>query len=154
MKTSIRAVFIILFIACLPLTSAAQESGDRFSDQFTRHFDSASMRILSLAEAMPEEYYSWRPGEEVMSFAEVCMHITRYNYYYPVVTLGYPVPEGIDLDNLESVTGKETILEELERSIEYVRDVVGDIPEAGFNEPAQLYGREVTVQAVFMQLIT
>lgn len=143
----------MFFIVSMPLVSQAQ-ADDHFKDQLNRHFESASMRIQSLAEAMPEEHYSWRPGEEVMSFAEVCMHIARYNYYYPVESLGFPAPEGIDPDQMEAVTDKETIIEELTRSIEYVKKALSEIPASGFHEPAQLYGQDVTVQAVFMQLIT
>lgn len=154
MKTFTNTILTIFIIASMPLSSYAQETEDHFRDQFTRHFDYASMRIQSLAEAMPEELYSWRPGEEVMSFAEVCMHMARYNYYYPVETLGFPAPEGIEMDQMESISDKETIVKELERSIEYVKNIMKEIPPVRFTEPAQLYGRDVTVQAVFMQLIT
>jgi uncharacterized damage-inducible protein DinB len=149
------SLFTIYFLLIsTPITDQIPEPDDHFRDQFNRHFNYASMRILSLAEEMPEEYYNWRPGDGVMSFSEVCMHIARYNYYYPVVTLGLPEPEGINLDQMESITDKETILTELERSIEYVRAIMEDITSEELNEPAQLYGWDVTVQAVYMQLIT
>lgn len=154
MKEFINVSFALLFIVSLPLVVQAQTPDDSFRDQFNRHFDYASMRIQSLAEAMPEEHFSWAPGEDVMSFAEVCMHIAHYNYLYPVETLGYPAPEGIDLDQMESISDKETIVEELRRSIEYVKKTMEDISDEEFNKPAQLYGQDVTVQAVFMQLIT
>jgi len=154
MKAFISLVTIFFFLSSITVTDHDMEPDDHFKDQFNRHFNYASMRILSLAEEMPEEYFTWRPGDGVMSFSEVCMHIARYNYYYPVVTLGYPAPEDIDLEMMESVTDKEIILTELERSIEYIRNIMEDITVEELNKPAQLYGRDVTVQAVYMQLIT
>lgn len=154
MKSISRALFALILVTCIIQPLFAGESNDTFRDQFNRHFNYDAMRIVSLAEEMPEELYSWRPGEDVMSFAEVCMHIARYNYYYPVVTLGYPAPEGVELDTMELITDKERILEELEASIAYVREVIEALPEEEFSEPAQLYGQKVSVQAVFMQLIT
>lgn len=147
-------ILTTLIIISTPLPSFSQQASDRFSDQFNRHFNYASMRIQSIAEEMPQEYYTWRPGEGVMSFAEVCMHIARYNYYYLVVTLDYPGPDNIDLDNMESITDKDTIVSELERSIEYVKNMMVETPDDKLNEPAALYGMDVTVQAVLMQLIT
>jgi len=154
MKAFLNFILITFIMISIPLASQEQGSDDHFRDQFNRHFDYASMRIQSLAEEMPEELYTWRPAEGVMSFAEVTMHIARYNYYYPVETLGFTPPEGIDMDQMESVTDKETIVEELGRSIEYVKQIMEEIPDARFDEPAQLYGRDVTLQAVFLQLIT
>lgn len=154
MKTVIHSVIALFILQIAATDTQTIKSNDNFRDQFNRQFNYASMRILSLAEEMPEEYYTWRPGDGVMSFSEVCMHIARYNYYYPVVTLGIPAPEGIDLDEMESISDKEIILNELERSIEYIRNIMENITEEELNEPAHLYGQNVTVQAVYMQLIT
>jgi uncharacterized damage-inducible protein DinB len=154
MKTVTHSVIALFILQIAATDTQTIKSNDHFRDQFNRQFNYASMRILSLAEEMPEEYYTWRPGDGVMSFSEVCMHIARYNYYYPVVTLGIPAPEGIDLDEMESISDKEIILNELERSIEYIRNIMGNITEEELNEPANLYGQNVTVQAVYMQLIT
>ncbi len=37
-------------------------------------------QIVQLAEAFPQEKYSWRPAEGVRSTSEVLMHIARANY--------------------------------------------------------------------------
>jgi uncharacterized damage-inducible protein DinB len=38
-------------------------------------------RLMQLAEAMPEESYSWTPGEGVRSVGEVYVHVAQSNYY-------------------------------------------------------------------------
>lgn len=130
----------------------AQESNN-FKDQFKRHFDYAS-RVLSLAKAMPAEKYSWQPEDEVMSVEEVYTHIARYNFYYLENSLGIPAPEDVDVENIESITGKENVVQTLERSIEHVKEAIKEMPISKLKEETQMYGNTVNGQAVLMQLIT
>lgn len=142
-----------LMMALSAQTIQAQESGNNFKSQFLQHFDRAS-RVLSLAEAMPAKTYSWRPEEGVFSVEEVYSHIARYNFYYPEQSLGIPAPNDVDVDNIESITGKEEVLAILERSIEHVKEHIGAMPDSELQEQTELYGRTVNGQAVLMQLIT
>lgn len=145
---------ICLFTLLLhPSQATSQETDDNFRNQFNRHFDYAS-RVLSLARAMPAGIYSWRPDEGVSSVEEVYTHIARYNYYYLESSLGIPAPDGVDLESIESVTGKENVLTVLERSVDHVKAAVKQMPDSKFSEPAELYGRTVTGQAVLLQLLT
>jgi len=134
-------------------TILAQESGNNFKNQFNQHFNYAS-RVLSLAEAMPADIYSWRPDEGVFSVEEVYTHIARYNYYYLEESLGIPAPDNVDVENLESITGKDEVLEILERSIEFVDEQIGAMPDSKLLDETELYGNTVNGQAVLMQLIT
>lgn len=142
----------VLILALSAQTIQAQDTND-FKNQFLQHFDRAS-RVLALAEAMPAETYSWRPGEGVFSVERVFTHIARYNFYYLEESLGIPAPDGVDVDNMESITGKERVLEVLERSIEHVNEHIGAMPGSQLQEETEMYGRTVNGQAVLMQLIT
>lgn len=153
MKTYAITLSVLLLGIAGATPAVAQESGDDFRSQFTRHFNYAS-RVLQLARAMPADTYTWRPGEGVSSVQEVYAHIAAYNFQYPANSLGVPVPEDVDLDGIESITGKEAVVAILERSIEHVKSAVEQMPDSRFSEPAQLYGRTVTGQAVLLQLIT
>jgi uncharacterized damage-inducible protein DinB len=133
-------------------TILAQDSNN-FKSQFNQHFNYAS-RVLSLAEVMPADLYSWRPEESVFSVEEVYTHIARYNFYYLEESLGIPAPDDVDVDNIESITGKEEVLEILERSIEHVSEHIGAMPDSKLQEETEMYGRTVNGQAVLMQLIT
>ncbi|MDX1617724.1 MAG: DinB family protein [Balneolaceae bacterium] len=154
-KHSVTAVSaaLILLITATPSLLFAQDAGDPFRQQFNRHFEYAS-RVLSLAEAMPAGTYSWRPMEEVSSVGEVYTHIARYNYYYLDSSLGIPAPEGVDVESIESITGKEKIVDILRRSFDHVRRAVENMPDSAFREEAELYGRTVNGQAVLLQLLT
>lgn len=154
MKTRTLFIFpLMLLIVAGVQPTRAQESGDDFRSQFNRHFNYAS-RVLQLAKAMPADSYTWRPGEGVSSVQEVFTHIAAYNFQYPANSLGVPVPDDVDVDEIESITGKEAVVAILERSIEHVKEAVEQMSDSRFSEPAQLYGRTVTGQAVLLQLIT
>lgn len=148
------SIILSLIVWALAMqTTQAQESGNDFRNQFSQHFEYAS-RVLSLAKAMPAEKYSWRPEEGVSSVEELYTHIARYNFYYLQNSFDIPVPDDVDVDNIESITGKEEVVEILERSIEYVKEEVEAMEESKLEEQTELYGRTVNGQAVLMQLIT
>ncbi|WP_441000035.1 DinB family protein [Fodinibius sp. SL11] len=152
MKKRIGVCLLVLMIMLGIQPLQAQETNN-FKNQFSRHFDYAS-RVLSLAKAMPAELYSWRPSEEVMSVEEVYTHIARYNYYYLDENLGIPAPDDVNIDNIESITGKEEVVDILERSIAHVKNAIKEMPDSKLQEETQLYGNAVNGQAVLMQLIT
>lgn len=133
--------------------SFLQAQSNNFKEQFSGHFDYAS-RVLSLAETMPAEKYSWRPEEDVFSVERVYTHIARYNYYYLESSLGIPAPDDVDVENIESITGKENVVDILERSIQHVKQSIENMDESKLSEDMQMYGRTVNGQAVLMQLIT
>lgn len=154
MKKLINISFAIVFsFVFLIQPLQAQKASNNFKNQFTKHFEYAS-RVLSLAKEMPAEKFSWRPEEGVSSVEEVYTHIARYNFYYPKNSLGIPAPDDVDIENIESITGKEEVVEILERSIEHVKESVQKMPESKLQEETELYGRTVNGQAVLMQLIT
>lgn len=153
MKPLFSVILSFVLLASAVQIIQAQESGNAFKTQFSQHFDYAS-RVLSLAKAMPAETYSWRPEEGVSSVEEVYTHIARYNFYYLQNSLGIPVPDDVDVENIESITGKEEVVEILERSIVYVKEHLEAMAESKLGEQTELYGRTVNGQAVLMQLIT
>lgn len=145
------SILVLAFVGLVPLH--AQEANNNFKNQFEQQFNYAS-RVLQLAEAMPADKYDWRPSEGVMSVEEVYTHIARYNYLYLVNNLGASLPDGVDLENMESITGKENVVKVLEQSTEFVQTVVEEMPDAKLSESTELYGRTVNGQAVLMQLVT
>jgi uncharacterized damage-inducible protein DinB len=110
-------------------------------------------KIVALAEAMPASTYTWSPGPGVMEVGHVYMHIARYNYLYPTQNLGTPLPEGIDLDRMESVRDKGEVLAVLEKSRDWVVESVGAMSAEKLERTTELYGREVDGWAVLVQLL-
>lgn len=146
----------LLLLLLMPASAAAQPA-EGFGGEFLRDFDTAARKFVSLAEAMPEGTYEWRPMEGVASPAEVFVHVARYNYLYPESSLDVAAPEGIDTETMEETfpaRGKAAIVEELHRSMAHVRDVVSAMDASELDAPTRLYGRDVAVRAVLLQLLT
>lgn len=163
-STRIRAIGLLALALALGAgasgaPAAAQEpagpgsSPEDYRDEFLRHFEQSSQKMVMLSEAMPPETYDWSPGEGVYSVARVYAHIARYNYLYLAENLGIPAPEGVDWQDLESLTGKAAVRDALLASIEHVRGAVSAMDEAALTRTVRLYGRDVPGWAVLFQLV-
>ena len=149
-----RCLFALVIVATLVLAPAvhAQHPPADLRDGFKGRYQYAAQRLVALAKAIPEDQFSWSPGEGVMSVERVFMHIIHYNYYYPASSLGVAAPEGIDVPNLESLTGKAVVLEHLQPSLDHVRAVLGQMSADDLSQGVELYGRHTEAWNVFMQL--
>lgn len=144
---------LLLSVTLSDATCQNSSPDHNFREQYIRHVQYAS-RVLDLAKAMPAEKYSWRPDEGVMSVEEVYTHIARYNYLYPATSLDIPAPDDVDMENMESITGKDRVVAVLEASINHLMNAVKEMPVEKLHKSTQLYGRTVNGQAVLMQHIT
>ena len=140
----------LVFVCTLPVS--AQEAPGGLEEAFLGRYNYAANRLVRLAEALPEDVYSWKPNETGMTVEHVFMHIVRYNYAYPERNLGIASPADIDLDKLESMTGKETVLEYLKPSLDYARATLVEMPEEDRTKIVELYGNDTQAWNVFLQL--
>lgn len=115
-----------------------------------RQLEQAKVKLLDLAKAIPQEKYSWRPGEGVNSIGEVYAHVAVANFALPRA-LGILPPAGIEAE-LEKITDKAQVISRLNESFDYVRQIILDTPDADLDKAAKLYGRETTVRDVFLAL--
>ena len=126
-----RSPILVLALLCLfltPETVVAQDS-ESFQETFLRQFNSSARKFMALAEAMPAEAYNWSPGDGVMSLENIYMHITHYNYNYLHTYLGADLPDGIDLDALEEIKGKDDVMKHMKASMDYVREMTKEISQ-------------------------
>ncbi|SMO67237.1 DinB family protein [Gracilimonas mengyeensis] len=135
------------------LATAQSEPGD-FKEAFLGQFTYTTNRLVSLAEAMPADSYTWSPDGEAMPVAQVYMHIARYNFLYPQSSLGIEVPEDIDLDDMEELADKEVVIEHLKQSVEHIKEHIGAMTASELQAETELYGRTVPGWQVLFQLQT
>jgi uncharacterized damage-inducible protein DinB len=151
MKRSSRLVTVAILVGAH--SALAQSTPLDYRDEFADHFDRSAQKLVMLSKSIPANLYTWSPGEDVMSIAQVYMHIARYNYLYLEESLGIDAPLGVDWQNFESIRDKATVVKLLEQSIEHVRASVNDMGEAELTQPSMLYGRRVAGWAVLFQLL-
>jgi len=126
---------------------AASPAGAR--DEATRLFDDAGSKLVQLAEAIPAEKYTWRPGEGVRSVSEAFLHVAAGNFNIPN-RIGTPRPEGLDIRGLEkSTTDKAKVIELLKQSVEHVKKAYTNVSDADLEKTAQWFGgRQATYREI------
>ena len=134
----------VLMLLALPATAFAQDALDKKSaDHLRREFlaDLATMhdKVVSLAQAIPEDKYSWRPSTGVRSISEVLMHIASEWYLWTPHSIGAReatiVADGPPAaQRLEKVTAKAEVLNHLETSWKFSKAAIDGA------DPAKLTG--------------
>ncbi|HEY3202324.1 MAG TPA: DinB family protein [Thermoanaerobaculia bacterium] len=112
--------------------------------------DDVGKKIVDLAQAVPAEKYGWRPAEGVRSVSEVYMHIAGANYFLPSF-MGGKLPEGFSRDSEKKVTEKAQVVDWLKKSLDNVRTVVSNTPDADLDKKVKVFGgREMTERGLIM----
>jgi len=130
---------------------AAPTSGYRA--EFLEEVAYYEQRYTKLAEAMPAEKYSWRPGEGVRSVGEVFIHIVQANYGV-AKTLGAAFPQGVDPKALSAMaTDKTKTVQALKDSFAHFRQAILALGDGDADKPIKMFGRQTTTRGAFI-LIT
>ena len=111
-----------------------------------------SRQLVTLAEAIPQDKYGWRPAAGVRSTSEVLMHITIANFGLLAQT-GQHMPSELKPAMEKSVTDKERVISWLKRSLEAVKTAHAKEPPADLNRKVDVLGRTATVEGMYLRII-
>lgn len=112
-----------------------------------------SRQVVALADAIPAEKYSWRPGPGVRSTSEVLMHIAIDNFYLLSVTGPKMPPDLTSNDQEKTVTDKAEVISWLKRSFEAVRVAHASIKPADLTRKVKIFDRPATVDGMYPRII-
>jgi uncharacterized damage-inducible protein DinB len=140
------SLFPLALLFVVPAISAdAQDVLDKKAASHLRveymsDLDTVHAKIRALAEAIPEDKYSWRPAPGVRSVSEVLMHVAGEWYFWVPRSIGKDAPADFGpsdakLANLEKVAKKTDVLSELDKSWAHAKAQVNAA------DPATLTGR-------------
>jgi uncharacterized damage-inducible protein DinB len=91
--------------------------------------------IVSLAQAMPAEKYTWRPAEGVRSVSEVYLHMAAGNFGLTAVAGAPPFP-GFKFQGFEKSTAdKAKVVELLNQSFDYAETSISNMSDADLLKP-------------------
>ncbi len=130
--------------------AAAPTSGARA--EFLAEVAFYEQRFARLAQAMPAEKYTWRPGEGVRSIGEVYNHIVAANYGL-ARALGTPPPAGFDPKAImANAADKPKTVQGLKDSFAYFRQAVLSLSDADLDKPLKLFGQQTTYRGAFIMI--
>lgn len=145
---------------------AAQPAGSLFAptadpndgiwDGYDGEWRYASRQLVELADAIPAEKYSWRPGPGVRSVSEVFMHIALANFYLLSAT-GPKVPGELDDPanaNVERTTvAKPQVIAFLKRSLTAVANAHAQLPPGDGSRKVLIEGHPSTVDGMYLRIL-
>jgi uncharacterized damage-inducible protein DinB len=122
-------------------------------------FGEMEEHVLALAKAVPEEKYSWRPGEGVRSFREVFLHIAYANRLILSISNGAP-PDEVQKQIAEQVKGeaeplsKDQVIQKLTEGFATVRQALENARPQSLSRDVQFFGTPTTRRGVLASLDT
>ena len=132
-------------------SQAAPSSG--YKAEFLAEIAYYEQRYVQLAEAMPAEKYTWRPGEGVRSVGEVFTHIVAANYGL-AKALGTAPPAGLDMKGIQGLsTDKAKTVQALKDSFAHFRSAILALGDGDADKAQKMFGRDTTLRGSFI-LIT
>ncbi len=109
-------------------------------------------QIGSLTNAFSEDQYSWRPAEGIRSVSEAILHTAQANYFL-ASKLGFMPPEDVDLMSMEKITGKDKVIETLNKSFVFVLDKLGQINPDDYGKEVDLGFTKLNTLATMMVVL-
>jgi uncharacterized damage-inducible protein DinB len=157
MKTQL---LLTVLIALLLLSTTGMQAQDKPDESITgirkeilNDFKELEQKLTELADAVPQEKYSWRPSEGVRSISEVYVHIADANFMFPKF-FGAKPQEGLEKDMEKTVTDKGKVLAILKQSFSYLHDAVTNLSDDDLDKPATMFGQKTTVRNVLLTIAT
>ncbi|HKR66688.1 MAG TPA: DinB family protein [Thermoanaerobaculia bacterium] len=121
-----------------------------FNAEFVANLDEVQEKIITLAEATPQEAFAWRPASGVRSISEVYMHIAGGNYFLATFVGVKPPKMADDLE--KTVTKKADVIAELKRSFEHLRKAA--LSAKDLEHPVKMFGNQTTYRGVLMTMLS
>ena len=156
MKKLIAAILIGLMGLAGARGAQAQAKADDPLEGVWQGYDGelrhAERQLLALAEATPQDKFTWRPAPGVRSTREVYMHIATANFYLLSITgPKYPddMKEGIDT----SVTSKAEVIKWLKRSFGAVKQAHLAVKPEDLKRKVTVAKREATVDGMYLRIL-
>lgn len=148
MKRLLLIAAIVPFLLGARVQPAAKAPANpSYRTEFLAGLDDVGTKLIQLAEAVPADKYSWRPGTGIRSISEVFTHVAGSNYFL-LTFLGKPAPSDLPAD-MEKITEKARVVAELKKSIEHLRATAKTMNEAELERAVKLFGNNTTQRGVY-----
>lgn len=161
MKKIITISGLILLVTSVAVAQCAMQMSAKsdaapsgFKANYFEALDHLEKETVALAEAAPQEKYSWRPGEGVRSVGEVFMHMAAGNYSYARMA-GATIPSDVNPREFEkSANDKAKTVAQLKQSFAFLRQTAQNLSDSDLNKPVKVYGKDSNIMNVLLISVT
>ncbi len=146
-----KAAAAVASVAAATLDASAAQAAAAAKADFLMLYDGVAKKIHDLGSAIPEDKYTWRPGEGVRSVGEVLNHLSGTSYLFGKVA-GAAVPAGApaDMEKGPDAKTKADILAKLSEAIAYGRANAEAVTPEQLGKTVDFFGNKMSVRAVYM----
>ena len=145
-----KAILVLLLIAATPVFG--QKAPEGIWQGYDGEWKHVSQQLVDLAEATPQDKFSWRPAPGVRSTSEVYMHIADANFYLLSVT-GPKMPADLKEEMEKSVTSKADVINWLKRSLDAVKQAHASVTPKDLERKVHIADRDATVDGMYLRII-
>jgi uncharacterized damage-inducible protein DinB len=147
-----KAVLLVMILGAIAVP-AQQDPLEGVWQGYDGEWLHVSRQLVALAEVIPPEKYSWRPGPGVRSTSEVIMHIAIANFGLLNAT-GPKMPADLTSPDMEkTVTAKAEVINWLKRSLEAVKVAHAGVKASDLTRKVKIGDREATVDGMYLRII-
>jgi uncharacterized damage-inducible protein DinB len=146
-----KLVVLALILLCTQ-PALAQKAPEGLWQGYDGEWLHVTQQLVALAEATPEEKFSWRPAPGVRSTSEVYMHIVLANFYLLRVT-GPEMPAELKPELEKSVTSKAEVIHWLKRSLDAVKQAHLEMKPKDLQRKVHIADRYATVDGMYLRII-
>lgn len=139
------AAVALAVMAAAPL--AAQQAPAGVRGEILTQFNEAAGKLEQLAEAIPQDKFTWRPAAGVRSVSEVFLHVAGSNDFM-MAAAGVPSPAQGENDLEHSTTDKAQVIAKLKAANARVRAALLAMPDADLDKATKLFGTDMTYRGV------
>ena len=143
-----------LSLLAVPAPARAQdvmtkESVVELKASFVADLETMRGKFVGLAEAFPQDKYSWRPMEGVRSVSEVLMLAAMEGYSFIPGSFGAKAADlGPDAAKLRTLSDKAQVIEHLNKAFTYAKSELGSLDPATLTARRKVMGQDRSAAAV------
>jgi hypothetical protein len=164
MRNQIRPTISLVAVAAalLLLTpSVGAQAREGVLGELLKDIADLEKKVITLAKAMPEAAFGWRPGPGVRSTGEVLQHVAADNYLLPILA-GHEAPKetGITKDYKTALAfekksmSRDAIIAEVEKSFAFLRSSMTSTTDAQLESTIDMFGQKSTVRRLWITTAT
>jgi uncharacterized damage-inducible protein DinB len=135
-------------LLCMALSAASSAAENAFSTFNKITYEKVKDILLSSAEKMPEEDYSFRPTSAVRTYGQIIGHLADAQYLMCSVALGEKNPNKSGNQIEKTTSSKTELIAALKNAFAYCDRAYNGMTDASGTEMVNLFGDEIPKQDV------